>query len=98
PVAGLLLHYFISCIWAACYYFISRNPIRKNFLLLNGLGIAVVVWAVMNLLVIPIAFGRAIQHPLAGALKGIPILFVSIGLPFVFIINPAKGKRKKDAG
>ena len=88
---GLFFHYLIATIWALFFYLCYR-PIKK--LIENkyvaGVVYALFVWCIMNLLVVPLAFGTDLGMQakslfslarLKNSLIAMGILIVAIGLP-----------------
>lgn len=87
-IYGICLHLFIGIAFAFFYAFVFR---KIRFLntnnILNGLLYGVFIWMVMNLLVLPLS--KVPQSPitLLGAIKGMAILMVAVGLPFGLLLN-----------
>ena len=85
-LTGLLLHYIIAFCFAGAYFFAFRyiSFLKKNALI-SGLLYGIFVWAVMNLVVVPLS--QAYHAPLTwpGFLRSLIILMICIGLPVSFI-------------
>lgn len=87
-VAGVVFHMTIAMTWAIIFYYIYPYVSRliKNHILL-GLLYGIVVWLVMNLVVVPLSNTPKFPFNLAGAIKGMAIIMVCIGLPISLIIG-----------
>jgi hypothetical protein len=87
---GVMLHYVIALIWTLVAFFIFntfRNLTRH--LVVAGVAYGVVVWAVMNLIVVPLS--RIGSRPLhfVPSLIAATILIFCIGLPVALVIGRA---------
>lgn len=90
-LTGLLFHYIIAFAFT-CLFFWLYNKINlrgKNWVL-TGIVYGLFIWAVMNLIVVPLS--NASHKPLSAmefkkALKAALILICMIGLPLSFIAN-----------
>jgi hypothetical protein len=79
---GLLVHFFI--VFACTFSFFSLYPklkFLKHSIIINSLLIALVAWAVTNLVIIPMSNITAAPFNFSRAVIGFAILFVCIGLP-----------------
>jgi hypothetical protein len=79
---GLLVHFFI--VFACTFSFFWLYPklkFLKHSIIINSLLIALVAWAVTNLIIIPMSNITAAPFNFLKALTGFAILFVCIGLP-----------------
>lgn len=79
---GLLFHMLIAITFTLFFFLFYRQikPLINNKYIagiLYGIG----VWAVMNLLVVPMAFGKDISIKFSDALIAAGILIIAIGLP-----------------
>jgi len=91
-LCGVLFHYFIATSWAAGYYLVyPKLPRLPAFVL--GLAYGVVVWAGMNLVVVPLSNvpGRPLE--LVSAVKSMAILMVCVGLPIALIVGRGRATR-----
>lgn len=84
---GLGFHYLIALIFAWFYFIIYPYlPFLKKNVILSGILYGILVWIIMNLIVLPIAFPllpeKHFDFPL---LLSILILIVCIGLPIASI-------------
>ncbi len=85
---GAVFHYFIATSFATGYFLVyPRLPFLQKNKWLSGVLYGVFVWAVMNLLVVPMS--NAPQSPFAwdSALKNMAILVVCIGLPIAWLAD-----------
>ena len=85
---GLLFHYLIAFSFAIAYFLLFPHiPLFRKHKLLSGLLYGMVVWAVMNLVVVPMS--RVPRGPLTleTVFLGMAILVVCIGLPISFIVH-----------
>ncbi|HEY0274389.1 MAG TPA: hypothetical protein VGC22_14445 [Chitinophaga sp.] len=80
-LAGLAFHYLIAGCFTLCYLlFTARYPPRGRAFILYGILYGLVVWAVMNLVVLPMSrLQRFPQWP--DALFGILVLIFLFALP-----------------
>ena len=83
---GLLFHFIIAYSFAAAYFFIY--PYAK-FLhynkIISGLLYGIIVWAIMNLIVVPLFNGHHGPFILNAMLRAVTILMLCIGLPIAII-------------
>ena len=79
---GLLFHMLIALLFTI-FFFICYPQIRM--LIKNkfaaGIAYGLFVWAIMNLIVVPLTFGTGINILLKNALIAMGILIIAIGLP-----------------
>jgi hypothetical protein len=87
-VYGLLFHFAIALIWTIIYHIaflkIKFFNVNKIF---DGLIYGIFIWLIMNLAILP--FTNIPKNPitLIGALKGIVILMICVGLPISLLAN-----------
>lgn len=85
---GVIFHYFIAFSWTVLFFFMypALPWIRKNKYI-SGLLYGIFVWIIMNRVVIPLS--EIAQRPfnLKGALTGMSILMVAIGLPIAILTH-----------
>lgn len=94
---GILIHFTIAIAFAFLYYFsFFKFQFFKKNKIIGGLVYGVLVWGIMNLLILP--FSNIPQRPFnwTGAVQGILILMVCIGLPISLIINNSKNSQRKN--
>jgi len=85
---GAVFHYLIATSFAAGYFLAwPRWAFLQKNKWLSGVLYGVFVWAVMNLLVVPMS--HAPQSPFAwdAALKNMAILVVCVGLPIAWLAD-----------
>ncbi len=79
---GVVLHFFIATSAATVYVTASRwLPALVRAAVPCGVAYGVGVFAVMNLAVIPLTFGRMAPYSLAWLLRGLLIHALCVGLP-----------------
>ena len=87
-VWGVMFHYFIALSWTLLFFFMYPTLpwLRKNKYI-AGLLYGIFVWIMMNRVVIPLS--EIAQRPfnLKGALTGMSILMVAIGLPISILTH-----------
>ena len=86
--AGLLFHYFIALVWAAVFFIAYPRIalLRKNVFTVAGVY-GVIVWAAMNLVVVPLSRVETSPMHLEGALIAAAFLVLFIGVPDRIIIG-----------
>jgi len=95
-IIGLLLHYLVALIWTLCFFIIS--PAFKLYKLnkvIVGLIYGIIVWTIMNVAVVPIAFSRPYHFDINKAWIACLILMVCIGLPISLIIGTYYQRRMR---
>ena len=87
-VWGVLFHYFIALSWTGLFFFMypALPWIRKNKYI-TGLLYGIFVWIMMNRVVIPLSEIPQRPFNLKGALTGMSILMVAIGLPISILTH-----------
>lgn len=85
---GLLFHYLIALIWTVLFFLAARRfEALTRHAIPIGLTYGVVVWAVMNLIVLPLSNARqGAFNPTQAALAALILMFC-VGLPIVGIIG-----------
>jgi hypothetical protein len=87
-VLGLLFHYLISLIWTVVFFLAARRAkMLTRHAVPVGLAYGVVVWAVMNLIVVPLSQARRGPFDPKQAVIAAVILMVCVGLPIAGIIG-----------
>ncbi len=85
---GLIFHFFIALSFATAYFlafpYFSFFKTRK---MLAGLVYGLFVWMIMNMTVLPLVFQRMPAFQWEGAITGIVILMLCVGLPVSFITH-----------
>jgi hypothetical protein len=84
---GLLLHYVIALIWTLVFFLAARKfDALTRHTIPVGLTYGIIVWAVMNLIVLPLSnVRRGPFNPAQAAIAAVILMFC-IGLPIVTII------------
>lgn len=93
-ICGLLFHFVIAFACTASYFLLyPKIAFLKKYWLVNSVLIALVAWAVTNLLIMPIS--KIPNHPLyfAKSLIAIIILIFSIGLPISYFTKNYYAKK-----
>ena len=85
---GVLFHYFIALSWTVLFFFMypALPWIRKNKYI-TGLLYGIFVWIIMNRVVMPLSEIPQRPFNLKGALTGMSILMVAIGLPISILTH-----------
>lgn len=85
---GGALHFFIASVWCAVYYLASRKLefLTQRFIVC-GLLYGVVVYAFMNLVVLPLTYPFKISYPPAAIVTGVLILMLCVGLPISLVVH-----------
>jgi uncharacterized membrane protein YagU involved in acid resistance len=87
-VLGLLFHYMIALVWTVLFFLAARRvKVLTRHAVPVGLAYGVVVWAVMNLIVLPLSHVRRGPFDPKQAVIAAVILMVCIGLPIAGIIG-----------
>ncbi|MBD2724727.1 hypothetical protein [Hymenobacter armeniacus] len=94
-LAGLVFHYGIACAWALVLYWLYPrwSLLRQLPPLLVGLLYGAVVWAIMNLLVVPASRIPPRPFNLPSAAMAMGILMACIGLPIAWRAARYYGRR-----
>jgi hypothetical protein len=88
---GLLFHYGIAFFWTLLFFLVYPKIPLKNKLVI-GLVYGIVVWAAMNLVVLPIVFDSySLKWP--SLLIGMGILVVVVGIPLAYLANWFYGQK-----
>jgi len=84
---GLALHFVIAFTLVAVFYAASRSiAFLRDYAVVSGIIYGLVVYAVMNLVVLPLSAARP-RHSLTGDLIQIGIHMFVIGLPTALLIR-----------
>jgi hypothetical protein len=85
---GIAFHYLIAFVFTIFYFLIFPNiPFLKKYIILSGLLYGFFVWAVMNLIILPLVFPNLAAVTLESVYTGAPILMVMMGLPLSYFAN-----------
>lgn len=83
--AGVIFHYVIALIWTAVFFLIYPLifiAIKRTLII--GILYGVFVWLMMNKVVLPLSHTPPLKPSLSGALIGISIIVVAVGLPLAY--------------
>jgi hypothetical protein len=85
---GLTFHYGIALVWTLVFFVAARRSraLLKN-LFLSGMAYGVLVWAVMNLVVLPLSRVRRGPFQPGQAVVAAMILILCVGLPLAGIVG-----------
>lgn len=87
-VWGLVLHYGIALGWTADFFLLyPKLPFLRRNKWLNAAAYGVLVWALMNLVVLPTTQIAVPAFTASGVLKNVAILVVCIGLPVALLAD-----------
>lgn len=87
-VFGLIFHFTISFAFTYLYFFMyPRLPFVRKERIFSGFTLGIFIWAVMNLIVIPVAFKGVFPNGILSSLIGIAIIIISIGIPVAIITH-----------
>ena len=85
---GLVFHFLIAMSFAAFYYWVFPFfPFLKRRKVEAGLLYGALIWAVMNLLILPLVFHNTPNLHLEAVGLGAGILMLCVGLPISLIIR-----------
>lgn len=85
---GLVLHYAIALIWAVVLFVAFRTfDVLRGNLVVTGIAYGVIVWAVMNLIVLPLSNVRHAPLHLRPSVIAAIILVLCIGLPMSIVMG-----------
>lgn len=83
---GLLFHFFIAFVFTAFFFWAcNKFPAILKMKVAAGIVFGVFVWAVMNLVVLPISHAPGIPFNFWGAAVQVTILIACVGMPLSFI-------------
>jgi len=88
-ILGVFLHFFITCVAAAIYFFASRRlPFLRTSWLVCGLFFGIAVFLVMNLIVLPLSALHSVgPRTLRSLIEGILVHMFMVGLPISFSVR-----------
>jgi uncharacterized membrane protein YagU involved in acid resistance len=88
---GVLVHFAIALVFAAIYLLASRRiPALRSHWVIFGLLYGAAVWAVMNLVILPLRAVAASRITTAALLNGVIGHALFVGLPIAFFANKAE--------
>lgn len=87
-ITGLLIHFLIALAWTILFFILYS---RLNFMQLNkiltGIVYGLFVWAMMNILILPLWNNKPFVFNAESAIINAVILILAIGLPLSFIAH-----------
>lgn len=87
-VLGLIFHYAIALGWTAAFFLLyPKLPFLRRNKWLNAAAYGVLVWALMNLVVLPLANITPRVFTASGVLINAAILVVCVGLPVALLAD-----------
>ncbi|MBE7177073.1 MAG: hypothetical protein INR69_11745 [Mucilaginibacter polytrichastri] len=79
---GVLIHYFITFIFIWAFFALCKlAKLRGEKLIFIGVAYGIVIWAVMNLIVLPLSKIPEVPFNWLAAVNGAVVLMLTIGLP-----------------
>jgi hypothetical protein len=87
-LVGVIFHLIIAFTWAVIY--VSLYPRIRRVIpswIASGILYALFVWSVMNLMVIPLSRTPDTPVTLMGAIRGVSVLIICIGLPIAGVTH-----------
>lgn len=85
---GLLFHYLWAFFWAWLYFsFPQRLKIRGKSWIAAGIAYGLLVWAFMNLVVLPVSLATSRPLTVSGVLIGMATLILAIGFPLAYMAH-----------
>jgi hypothetical protein len=93
-VLGLALHFFIAFSWATIFYLTSKViPALTRHPVIAGLFYGFLIYAVMNLMVLPLsAYPRKVSFTLILLVTGLLVHMFCIGLPISLAVRRTKSQ------
>lgn len=93
-ITGLLVHFTIAMVWSILFFIVySRLKLMKQNKIITGIVYGLVVWAVMNMMVLPLWNHRSfVFNPESSSINAV-ILVAAIGLPLSFMAGRYYSKR-----
>lgn len=94
---GLVFHFCIAMGWTIIFFLIyPRMKFLSKNRILTGVGYGFFIWVMMNRIVLPLSNVPRGPFRITGAIIGIGILIVAIGLPLSFIANRVFSSHPKE--
>ena len=94
-ITGLLIHFAIAMCWTILFFIVYRrfNLIRLNKII-TGILYGLLVWAVMNIVILPLWNHKAFVFKAESSSINAVILIAAIGLPLSFIAHRYYSKKE----
>jgi uncharacterized membrane protein YagU involved in acid resistance len=88
PVLGLIFHFCIAFSFAIFYFFLFPHiAFLKKQKIMSGILYGIFVWAIMNLIVVPLVFNLMPRISLSTSSIAMLILIVMVGIPISLITH-----------
>jgi uncharacterized membrane protein YagU involved in acid resistance len=93
-ITGLLVHFVIAMIWSLLFFILYHKlKLMRQNKIITGILYGLVVWAVMNIVVLPLWNNKAfVFSPESSPINAL-ILIVAIGLPLSYIAHRHYSKK-----
>jgi uncharacterized membrane protein YagU involved in acid resistance len=87
-VLGLGLHYCITTLFTTTYFLAASRvkPLGTRWLI-AGIGYGIFIWLVMNLIVLPVTFGRMQPMSISSVTPALLIVIGSVGIPISYLVS-----------
>jgi hypothetical protein len=87
-IAGIVFHYSIATGWAMLYFvsYPRLSWLRTNTLF-SGTAYGLFVWLMMNRVVVPLSNTPPMAVTVKGAITGIVVLMLCVGLPIAHLVK-----------
>ncbi len=83
---GFLFHYLIAVSFTIFFFFLYRNLRLLSYNpVLTGIVYGLFIWAVMDMLIVPLSAAPVIPFSLSGAVIAALILIICIGMPLALL-------------
>jgi uncharacterized membrane protein YagU involved in acid resistance len=83
---GLLFHFIIAYSWTTIY-FLALEKLPRGDWIFYGIAYGLIIWIVMNRVVLPLSRVTIPPFRWNGALTGVTVLVLAIGLPVSYLAN-----------
>ncbi|WP_153797952.1 hypothetical protein [Foetidibacter luteolus] len=88
PVWGTLFHYMIATGFTLLYFWLyPKTKLLRQNIFTSAVIYGIFVWAVMNLLIVPLSKTSPVPFDAARAVQAVLVLIICIGLPIAFIAS-----------
>ncbi|HYF70748.1 MAG TPA: hypothetical protein VD884_21585 [Ohtaekwangia sp.] len=85
---GIFFHYLIATVWATIFVLFYPLLCRiAGSWIVQGIAYAILIWAVMNLIVLPMTHLAPTKFSFHSVSVAMIILIVMVGLPIAYIVN-----------
>lgn len=88
PPTGVLLHFIVAYLFTIIFFMIRKHfPATGKYPLVTGIIYGIAVWAIMNLIIVPMSNAPMQPLTIASAVPAALILIFCIGIPVSLIAN-----------